>query len=134
MLDAMRCGCWRGREVGLPCPSSTTNGRALRCRLPLQASALRRVIAAAAEERRRGIISSKTLGGRLRKIEEAVHKSCDTDHGGWVAAAARLCCSALFQTCIMQLAVTYRGVASVARAKQSTRAFTSTVATLPEGA
>lgn len=50
---------------------------------PVQASALRRVIAQVAEGRRRGIIGPKTLGARVRAIEEQVYKSCDTDHGGW---------------------------------------------------
>ena len=54
----------------------------------LQARALRRIVAATVEERRRGILASKTLGGRLRKIEEQVHKSCDTDHGEQAAATA----------------------------------------------
>lgn len=49
-----------------------------------QAAALRRAVAQAAEERRFGRLGPKTLGARLRKVEEQIYKSCDTDHGGLI--------------------------------------------------
>lgn len=39
------------------------------------------MVAQAAEERRLGRLGPKTLGARLRKVEEQVYKTCDTDHG-----------------------------------------------------